>query len=414
MRTDTMPEAASPPAASAQGVSTRHYGMDWLRIGAFGLLILYHIGMYFVPWGWHVKTPQPIEWAMLPMMASNAWRIPLLFVVSGFASAALFARLPAPGRFLGNRTIRLMVPTLFAMAVIIPPQPWVELSFKHGYTASFWHFWFADYFRFGTIDGIVVPTWQHLWFVVYLWAYTLLLGLALWAIPAKARARLGAVADRGLAGPLIIVTPLALLWARLALSWPGAEETHAFFDDGLAHSVYFPLFVFGFYLQGSASSWAAIRRWWKVAAVLSVSGFALVVALIFAYRAGFAQTLATDIAWGMARDVQGWCAILALIGLADRFGNRDHRLRPMLTEAVFPFYIIHQTVIVVVGWWLLKTALGPGTAFLVLLAATVAGCWLFYRIGRMVTLLRPLIGLKYRGGAVQRGRDMHMLNSSLT
>src|SRR3546814_1676712 len=63
--------------------TNRHYGMDWLRIGAFALLIFYHIGMYFVPWGWHVKTPHPMDWVQIPMMATNRWRLPLLFLVSG-------------------------------------------------------------------------------------------------------------------------------------------------------------------------------------------------------------------------------------------------------------------------------------------------------------------------------------------
>ena len=70
----------------------RHYGMDWLRIGAFALLILYHIGMVFVPWGFHVKTAQPIDWVAIPMLATNPWRLTLLFVVSGYASRALLAQ----------------------------------------------------------------------------------------------------------------------------------------------------------------------------------------------------------------------------------------------------------------------------------------------------------------------------------
>ena len=60
----------------------RHYGLDWLRIGAFGLLILYHIGMVFVPWGFHAKTAQPLPWVVVPMLAINSWRLLLLFVVS--------------------------------------------------------------------------------------------------------------------------------------------------------------------------------------------------------------------------------------------------------------------------------------------------------------------------------------------
>ena len=61
----------------------RQYGLDWLRIGAFALLILYHIGMFFVPWGWHVKAAVPVDWAVWPMMAVNPWRLMLLFVISG-------------------------------------------------------------------------------------------------------------------------------------------------------------------------------------------------------------------------------------------------------------------------------------------------------------------------------------------
>jgi peptidoglycan/LPS O-acetylase OafA/YrhL len=103
------------------------------------------------------------------------------------------------------------------------------------------------------------------------------------------------------------------------------------------------------------------------------------------------------VTWFMAiRLVQGWAAIVALVGIADRFWNRDHASRPMLAEAVFPFYIIHQTVIVLVGYWLLLAGVGPLATFLILVVATVAGCWAFYLGGRQVNWLRPLIGLQRR------------------
>lgn len=95
-----------------------------------------------------------------------------------------------------------------------------------------------------------------------------------------------------------------------------------------------------------------------------------------------------------ARATMGWAMIVALIGIAGLYWNRDHRWRPMLTEAVFPFYIIHQTIIVLVGWWLLPFALGPIWEFAIILAATVAGCCAFYLVGRSVAWMRPLIGLR--------------------
>ncbi|MBC7042349.1 acyltransferase, partial [Salmonella enterica subsp. enterica serovar Enteritidis] len=95
----------------------RHYGMDWLRIGAFAILILYHVGMVFVPWGYHVKTAAPADWVAIPMLLPNAWRLMLLFLVSGFASQMLLARSPGIGRFLANRNARLLLPLLFGMAM---------------------------------------------------------------------------------------------------------------------------------------------------------------------------------------------------------------------------------------------------------------------------------------------------------
>lgn len=372
----------------------RHYGMDWLRIGAFALLILYHIGMFFVPWGWHVKTAQPLDWVEFPMLATNAWRLPLLFTVSGFATAAVLGKSTGMGSFLRDRTARLIVPTLFAAMLIIPPQPWIELVTQHGYAGSFWHFWTEDYFRFGTLDGIVLPTWQHLWFVVYLWAYTLVLVAILALTPGAARASFARFADDLLSGPGLLLVPLAWLAVHMAISGARAEPTHALIGDWTAHRMFFPAFAFGFFLADAPRTWASIRRSWCVAGVLAILGYAMVAGILLAWMTGAIPATDLRLPFATGRLLMGWCAIVALIGLADRFWNRDHPWRRTLTEAVFPFYIIHQTIIVVLGWYLLRFALPSAIEFLALLAATVAGCWLFYLGGREAGWLRPLIGLR--------------------
>lgn len=381
----------------------RHYGMDWLRIGAFGLLIFYHVGMFFVPWDWHVKTAAPADWVAIPMRASNAWRLPLLFVVSGYASAALLARSSgAGGVFLRDRTARLMIPTLFAMVTFIVPQPWVELQFKHGYTASLGYFWFHDYFSFSEIAGIVVPTWQHLWFVVYLWAYTIALVALRWIISPHWREWLVAKAGLVLSGGWVIAAPIILILARLAEFWPGSEETHALLDDGPAHLLYFPMLLFGVLLRQSAPVWAAIRVWWKIAAALALAGYATVTMVELIYPGSLVPPFAWQVAFAAGHTALTWCAIIAAIGVADRYWNVDKPLRATLTEAVFPFYIIHQTIIVVLGWYLLLLHLHPVIEFVLLVLTTVAGCWLFYRIGREIPIFRVLIGLRPKSASADR------------
>jgi hypothetical protein len=369
--------------------------MDWLRIGAFAILIAYHIGMYFVFWDWHVKTAQPLDWLAVPMLAVNAWRIALLFVVSGYGSAALFGKLGHAGAFLRERTLRLVIPLLAGVVLFVPLQPWIELQFKHGYTKDFVSFWLGDYFRMAPLEGIMLPTWNHLWFVGYLWAYTALVGLLLF-LPQRWRAWLRRAADAGLGDGRVLIVPLVALLLRLWLGWPGAEETHDFIGDGFAHPLWLALFGFGFLLRDAPATWRGIRRWWPLAAAFAIAAYALVAAIEIVWPGNAVPPANAVIALALARTVQMWSAIIALLGLADRFWNHDHPARAALTEAVFPAYIIHQTIIVGIGWVLVGQGLGAPIEALVLVAATTLGCWVFYRLGKAIGPLRPLIGLRYR------------------
>lgn len=367
----------------------RHYGMDWLRIGAFGLLILYHVGMVFVPWGYHVKTAAPAEWVTVPMLFTSPWRLTLLFLVSGYASRALWMKSRKPGKFAANRTWRLIVPLLFGVAVIVPPQTWVELVTQHGYWFNYWTFWAHHYWYFGTLDGIIVPTWNHLWFVGYLWLYTLALTLIV-LLPGGSWIQ--RAFDRIFAGTRVLWLPAAYLLLTQVVIFQRWSDSHDVVNDGVAHLAYFPAFLFGFALAGSEPVMGWIARLWKPAAVLGLAGYVVSVAIDIAYAA--------DPPWVVgrimlaARYIQCWMTIAALIGIAEVFLNRDHRLRPMLTEAVFPFYLIHQTIIVVAMYWLLKLDLPGFAEFAILVLATALGCWIFYRYGREIPLLRPLIGLR--------------------
>ena len=371
----------------------RHYGMDWLRVGAFALLILYHVGMVFVPWNFHIKSEHGASWTTLPMLATNAWRLTLLFVVSGYASRALLLRSNGAGAFLGNRTLRLLVPLIFGMAVIVPPQPWVELVVKRGYRQDFLHFWEHDYFGFHEFGGLDLPTWNHLWFVVYLWLYTMLLGLVLLAVRSP---RAQTLFDRVFAGWGVIVWPT--LWMIAVHSWwfPMAGETHGLIGDWVAHAMYLPAFLFGFGLARSEPAMAAIARAWKAAAVIALLGYAATLAVAIAWPGDIPAPRWIYPPYGAAHALQQWGAIVALIGVAERFCNRDAPIRATLTEAVFPFYIAHQTIIVVVMFWLLGAGYSGAAEFAILVAATIAGCAAFYYVGRAIPPLRPLIGLRMR------------------
>lgn len=376
----------------ATGPVPRHYGLDWLRIGAFLLLILYHCGMAFVTGEWLVKLAR-IEWLAFPMLFLTPWRLALLFIVSGYASRALLSRMAGPGAFARERTRRLLVPLLFAMALIIPPQSWVSLRFNHGYTGSYAQFLAHDAFRFGRVDGVTLPGWEHLWFVAYLWLFTMALAAMLVLAPRFGRTAQRAFDRLGEGSRLLWLPLLYLVPARIAITFT-TGESHGLFDDWLADAIYLPCFLFGFGLAGTRALWPAIARLWKPALALALASYAVLAAIEIAYPADAVPPHAVMALNRAAMAAMLWGMALALLRLADAALNRDHRWRARLSEAVFPFYIIHQTIIILTAWWLLPFGLPAWAAFPVVLIATGAGCWLFYRLGRDVPALAPLAGLR--------------------
>ena len=386
------------PRMTAAAPIPRHYGLDWLRIGAFAILILYHIGMVFVPWGFHVQLAS-LPWVAIPMLASNPWRLMLLFVVSGYATRALAVRHPSILSFVRGRSIRLLVPLAFGIAVLVPPQIWAELVSKYGYPGSYWTFWTRDWLSFRRIGGVVpTPAWNHLWFVGYLWAYTMAIALMLavghpWA---RAAQRLF---DRIFGGWGGVILPVG--WLMLVdIHWfPGESETHGLIDDGLAHLLYFPALLFGFGMAGSERVLDSFRRGWIVAGIIALLSYGVAAGLELRWPGLAGAPAGLGNIFAGARAVQGWMAVVALIGIAERFWNRDHVWRRTLTEAVFPFYLIHQTIIILVALALQGAGRPLASDALLLIIATVAGCWLFYLVGRRVRWLRPLIGLRPGDGS---------------
>jgi glucan biosynthesis protein C len=370
----------------------RHYGLDWLRIAAFALLILYHIGMVFAPWDWVIKTGHRYPELIVPMEMVSPWRLALLFAVSGYASRRLFAKDGSAELFARSRASRLLVPLAFGMAVLVPLEMWV-LVMENGYSQPYLHFWAFDYWRWGEFYGRIFPSWEHLWFVAYLAVYTFVLAGALHWWGRKLLAAFDALADWAAQGWRLLWLPLAgLVLSRLGLLFVVPEKA-GLLTDWSGHAQFFSVFVFGFVLGGSPQLWTAVARMWRPALLLAVITGVIDVWTEVAYPGeapiGHAM-MALDRA---ARVAMSWGMILVLFHAAQRWWNHDHKWRKPLAEAVFPAYLVHHGVIVLVAWYSLPFKLSAGVEFVLLLAATVSACAATYLVGGRIAWLRPLIGL---------------------
>lgn len=380
----------------APSTPARLYFLDWVRIIAFFILILYHVGMYYVTWGWHVKSPAASD-ALEPfMMLSSPWRLSLLFLVSGVASGSMLAHQPVL-RFVRQRSRRLLVPLLFGMLVIVPPQSYCEVIEKLGYGGSYLDFmrlYLSGYHGFCQDGCLALPTWNHLWFVAYLWAYTILLGLLMLVLGARFD-RLAHALGRLLVGWRIVVLPAAALICARILMLDRFPQTHALVDDWYNHVNYLLPFLLGALMARMPAFWARVQelRWPCLA--LAAGGWALLMIWFAVPEASLANPAVA--LWHMPMRgmyaLLSWSAILAACGFARRHLDSDGPARRYLTPAIFPVYILHQTLIVTLAHALKPLHIQPGLEGLLLIVLTTVSSFGGYELVRRIAVLRPLFGL---------------------
>ncbi len=375
----------------------RRPDLDWIRVGAFGLLIFYHVGMAFVTWDWHVKTAHPSP-ALEPFMVLlNPWRLSLLFFVSGCATRFMADRL-APRALARARLIRLGLPLLFGILVVVPPQSWVQVQehgYRLGYLAFYGRYLMADHSFCDAHGCLLVPTWNHLWFLAYLLTYTLGL-LAVIASAPRLMQRLGQLASPMMDGCGALLWPaLWLVFVRQVLA-PRFEETHALWGDWYAHSVYACVFLLGFGLARSASFWAAVQRLrWPAlaAALLTGASFAL---YVHAYPGDAEPPISLRRVMRCVYGVDQWASIVAILAFARRHLTRGSPMLTYLTQGLFTFYIVHQTIIVLAEFWLKRLHWPAPAEGSVLVLTTMFGCWASYEGVRRTPVLQPVFGLRTR------------------
>lgn len=395
---------STPPLPPAE----RQYFLDWLRILAFGLLVPYHVGMYYVSWDWHVKSPTLHPGLEPLMMLSSPWRLGLLFLVAGAASASLWQR--GPG-FAGQRSRRLLGPLLFGMLVIVPPQAYFEVVQKLAYAGSYLDF-MALYVRgHGGFcrgsDCLDLPTWNHLWFIAYLWVYTLVGWAVLRAWPTAPQRFAGWLQRHHTRRSLLLTLALPLVAARSLVGW--FPSTHNLVHDFYNHAQYLPLFLLA-WLAARSSLWDLAARHRRLALALAAAAWMLVALYIQRYQL---QAPPDALRWAqrvLYGAMQWWC-LMAACGYARHHLNRDHPWRAGLNRAVFCCYILHQTLIVLLAqamrplnWpvWLEGPLLIAGTGVL---------CGLGYTVARRVPVLRGAVGIS---GAAGRNRGLNKALACLT
>jgi surface polysaccharide O-acyltransferase-like enzyme len=370
-------------------MNSRRYDLDWLRVLAFAVLILYHTGMFYVAdWGWHIKSDTTSEALQHVMRLVNPWRMPLLFLISGAALWFAGKKMSAPG-LLRLRLIRLLPPLILGMLVIVPPQIYLQILHHEGATFSFSEFYQA-YLDLGTNlypdhqGPIGLMSWTHLWFLPYLLVYT-----AVFVITKPLLDRLAALLARVNPGlGWLYVVPVASFALYGVFLEPYFPKTYAVAGDWYYHALYFTVFAFGYLMAGQLQIVQRLvsARWLCLG--ISVVTYTL---MMLIEQGGMELSRLTNVVTGC---LNGWSWVLTVLAWSAARLNRPSKALSYMNTAILPWYVLHQTITIILAWHLSSLGLPIILEAISVVFGTVAGCALGYELIRRFRLTRFLFGLK--------------------
>ncbi|WP_049556431.1 acyltransferase family protein [Nonomuraea sp. SBT364] len=357
-------------AATAGPSGGRKNYIDWLRNLGILFLFPYHTARVFND-GASFYVKGEVNTFSTVLVQLSYWFMPLLFLLAGSASFYALKRRSA-GRYVGERVSRLLVPLLFGVLVVVPPQAYYALRFHRGYEGSYAGFlwtYFTDFSDWSEYEGGISP--GHLWFILFLF----LISAAL-VQPMQALARRG-YTPGWLRRPLpAVLLPVVLL---IALSYlPEAGGKNIF--------VFAAYFLLGFLIATDDAIMDMIERRRPLFLALAVCGGAGVLML-----GGQEGPPATAV-----RDLACWTALLAMLGYGRRHLNGGPRAVAYFNEAAFPLYVLHQTFLVAVGFYVVEHAdAGPGP-YVLIMTVSFALSLATYEIVRRWGPTRFALGLSRR------------------
>lgn len=350
-------------------MDNRHFYIDWIRIFLIFSVFLFHVGMVFNAWDWHIKNDVRLE-SLTPLMHFlHAWRMPLLFLVSG-AGTRFALGVRTNWEYAGERTRRLFIPLLAGIFILVPVQVYIEKISQYDSLFHFYQHFFDGIYPTGNFS------WHHLWYLVYLFFISMVFIPFVMFFRSAMYARFDrAVEKLASAKGAILLLFVPLIGSQVLLRPYFPHETHAFINDWAFICLNFMYFLFGFVLLGNLKVVELLvrdRRVW-LGATIATTGLMYLSLKVFNY---------TKTAW-LIYDIlallMSWSIGLSILAYAKKYLNRDNVYRKQLNTAIYPFYLLHQPIIIVVAYFVVELQFPIFLkAFLIILISLIL-VWIIYQ-----------------------------------
>ena len=382
-------------------MTERRYGIDWPRIFGIAMLFPFHAARVFdVFEPNYVKNAvwQSMDQAMatpgfswplsLFIFYPAYWFMPLLFWLAGSSSWYALQKRNG-GQYVRERVARLLVPFLFGLVVIVPPQGYMA-RLMQGYQGGYLNYllgYFTDFSDLSGYFGTFTPA--HLWFILYLFVISVFVLPLMLAI----RKRVLAANEGGQSFWLSrLMRPIVFLALPLLLTIMEALP-----DIGGKNPFYYALLFLIGYLAACGKEVQAMLNRLRFPALVALPAVLSVLTLMqFQWGFGNHPDLSVPQAiMAITRNLALILTMAVLLGYGNKFLNKSTRILPYLNRAAFPVYILHQSVMMVVAFFVVQLALPIwGKFILIMVLSLIATFGLYELVVRRIGFLRALFGVK--------------------
>ncbi len=325
--------------------SDRQYYIDWLRILLIISVYIFHVGMIFNTWEWHVKNDVLYGGLLKQVMIFlHNWRMPLLFMISGAGTWYALKNISA-GRYLLERSRRLLVPLAAGIFILVPVQVYIERIHIYSSLLDYYPHMFEGIYPEGNFS------WHHLWFIAYLFVIALILSPFLNILRSSRFMAIVGNLEHILTRPFglnIVIIPLFI--SQLILRNYFEQETHALVNDWATFTYYLIFFLAGFILLPVRSIAGAMTRYRG----LYLAETAVMMTLMLLVRGKVDSVRAAEVVYDVAAIVMSWSCAVAVTGYGRRYLDRNSSFRKTANEAIYPFYLLHQPALVITGYLVVK------------------------------------------------------------
>ncbi|MBS4214058.1 MULTISPECIES: acyltransferase family protein [Neobacillus] len=361
----------------------RQYDLDWIKVLATLTVFLYHCSMFFNPFDWHIKN-NVINRSYIDFFSLfvGNWIMPIFFMISGISTYYALQKRNSQ-RFVKERLVRLGIPLLLGIFILSPPQVYIERITNNQFDGSFFKF-FPHYF-----DGLYLEiggTGNFAFFGHHLWYLLELLLFSMITLPFFLNVKKG-VGHKAFGTFHYLVMPIPLMIVALT-----ANNIVNLASWGIIF--YLILFIYGYYFFSRESLREFVRRVGVFAGYLSAISTAGYI--FWAMYIGFPMNVSLN--WGIfmiLRVILVWNVLFFILYLGDKYLNFINSTLKYTSEASMPFYVLHQPIIIMLGFFIynLEWAVPVKVVFLVPVAFTIIMI-LYHFIIRRFNLLRVMFGLR--------------------